>query len=49
MVVGKKFYITVNFNKDSGSTITQEHKDLRGNPFFLKGKITGQILNNFTI
>ena len=49
MVVGKKFYITINFSKDSGSTNTQEHKDLRGNPFSLKGKILGQISNNFTI
>ena len=31
------------------STTTQEHKDLRGNPFFLKGKTMGQTPNNFTI
>ena len=33
----------------NGSTTTQEHKDLCGNPFSLKGKTTGQTLNNFTI
>ena len=49
MAVGKKFYITINFSKDSGSTNTQEHKDLRGNPFSLKGKISGQTPNNFAI
>ena len=27
----------------------KKHKDLRGNPFSLKGKITGQTPNNFTI
>ena len=31
------------------STTIQEYKDLRGNPFSLKGKITGQTPNNFTI
>ena len=31
------------------STTTQEYKDLRGNPFSLKGKIMGQTPNNFTI
>ena len=38
-----------NFSKHSGRTITQEYKDLRGNPFSLKGKTRGQIPNNFTI
>ena len=38
-----------NFSKHSGRTITQEYKDLRGNPFSLKGKTTGQTPNNFTI
>ena len=33
----------------NGSTTTQEHKDLCGNPFSLNGKITGQTPNNFTI
>ena len=27
----------------------KKHKDLRGNPFSLKGKTTGQTPNNFTI
>ena len=27
----------------------QKHKYLRGKPFLFEGKITGQILNNFTI
>ena len=49
IVVGKKFYITTNLSKDRGSTNIQEHKDLRGNPFFFEGKILRQILNNFTI
>ena len=39
----------INFSKYSGSTTTQEHKDLHGNPFSLKGKTTEQTPNNFTI
>ena len=39
----------INFSKHSGSTATQEHKYLHGNPFSLKGKSMGQTLNNFTI
>ena len=48
--VGKNsIQVWINFSKYSGSTTTQEHKDLYRNSFSSKGKITEQILNNFTI
>ena len=48
--VGEKFYITVNkFQQAQQKHNYTKHKDLRGNPFSLKGKIMRQTLNNFTI
>ena len=52
---GKKIYITMKKFQQARSKhmcsckTTQEHKDLRENPFSLKRKIAGQTLNNFTI
>ena len=41
-------YLWINFGKYSKSTTIQEHKNLRGIPFSLKGKTKVQTLNNFT-